>query len=132
MSTPASASDKGHVDRRLRGGFARYSLVTLVALALGAWAAWMAVAETPDVEGTLRSATVHSDHAVTVYFEVAKDRQQPARCTVRVLGLDGFPVGRETVTIPATTERARFSRRLTTSTHAASAQIVNCHFVGAG
>lgn len=111
---------------------AGYAAGTLLIIALGVWAVWMAVAETPEVEGILQRTTVHSDHAVTVYFEVAKDRQSRASCTIRALDRSGATVGSESVTVPAATERAWLSHRLATTGPAASTQVVDCHLVEPG
>lgn len=133
MTTPDTApAERDPRAPRPRGRVLRFTGLALLMAALGGWAVWMAVANTPDVDGILQRTTVHSDKAVTVYFEVAKDQQVPAQCTVRALGLEGFPVGSETVRIPAATERARMSQRLTTSKPAASTQVVNCHLLRTG
>lgn len=131
MSTPVTAeADRDGGDHRRRGRLLGYAAASGLALLLGLWAVWVAFAEAPDVATQLRRSTVHSDSAVTVHFEVAKEQGTPAACTVMALGMEGKPVGRGRVTVPAATGRTWLSHRLTTSERAASTQVVNCHLVG--
>lgn len=104
----------------------RYSAGAVVAALLAAWAVWMTVAGSTGAASQLQSVDVHSEDAVTVYFEVAKEPGVPAACTVLVTGARGQRVGHARVSVPASAERAELSRRLATSARAAKAQVGDC------
>lgn len=130
MTTPVSAgTGRGDGNRRPGGRLLAYLAGGGLAVLLGLWAVWVAYAEAPDVATQLRRSTVHSEEAVTVHFEVAKEQGTPAACTVLALGMEGEPVGRARVTVPAATERTWLSERLATSERVASTQVVDCHLL---
>lgn len=112
--------------RHGHGRLLTYAGLGLVILALGAWAVWVALADTPEAAAQLRYSTVQSDHAVTVHFEVAKPADETATCTVLATGVDGEPIGRTSVTVPTGTSRTVLSKTLHTDTHAAASHVGNC------
>jgi hypothetical protein len=112
--------------RRLVG----YALLGLLAAAGLAWLLWAAYSYArPPVRATLQSYQVTSDRAVTVRFELVKDPEYAASCTVRARNRDGEEVGRREVTVPVGVRKTVLTETLTTTERPITGEVKDCRLL---
>jgi hypothetical protein len=94
-----------------------------------AWVLWMAFSyANPPIRATLVSYTV-TDATVTVRFEIVKNAEYPATCTLRARNRVGEEVGRRDVTIPVGVRTDTLTEELTTTGKAVIGEIRDCRLV---
>lgn len=127
-----SAERYGGGDRRRSERLLGYALMGVLLALLGAWAVWVALSRTPEVDSRLVGYHVDSDRAVTVQFDVLKAEEDTVACTVRAVGSSFEVVGEATVTVPSGKERARVRYHLVTSDKPAGADVAGCRVTDHG
>jgi hypothetical protein len=101
----------------------------LIALVLG-WVLWVGLyTANPAIRATVVAYKVTSDHAVTVQFDVTKDRERAGTCVIRARDRSGAEVGRREVTIPAGTRKTSLTEELATSGRPVSGEIRDCRLL---
>ena len=120
------ASRYGSPRRPWRRAVSVVAVGLLAAAGLGwvLWAGWNHA--NPPLRVTLVGYTVDSDHAVTVRFDVVKERERVATCRIRARNQAGVEVGSREVTVPAGVRTATASHRLTTTERAVTGEVRDC------
>jgi hypothetical protein len=137
VSETASTSDPAFVARENRYGpgprprrrVAAIVAVATLALVGLAWVLWAAFSYAyPPVRATLVGYTV-TDTTVTVKFEIVKNAEYPATCTVRARNRAGEEVGRRDVTIPVGVRTDTLTEELATTGKPVTGEIRDCRLV---
>jgi Domain of unknown function (DUF4307) len=108
---------------------AMFVAVGALAVAGLAWVLWAAFSYAyPPIRATLVSYTV-TDTTVTVKFQIVKNAEYPATCTVRARNREGAEVGSRDVTIPAGVRTDTLTEELTTTGKPVTGEVRDCRLV---